>query len=301
MSRRRQALVGVALVVGVALSPLLGVRPVLATPGDNVLSAADSTFLDGSCTAGNWIVGWNLSIATVTTPADGDGCALRLTATTNSDMAAKVLHAAVAGAVYTATAKARAATTVRSGYITLDWYSSAGCTTGYLSSGNGSPVSDSASVWTTWTMTATAPATTQCVYLNFRYTASANGELHYADTVTLTSPTVDPNPTTTTTTTVPPTTTTTVPPTTTTTVPPTTTTTVPPTTTTTVPSTTTTTTSPPADPCSWEHGGVVEADPEPCGTAVEVAGFSAWGNEALVFAGFGLFLLTARFVERMGR
>lgn len=93
-----------------------------------------------------------------------------------------------------------------------------------------------------------------------------------------------------TTTTVPPTTTT-VPPTTTTEPPPTTTT-VPPTTTTTPPPTTTTT-APPADVCSWEWGGVVEAEPAACTVPTRS---SLWDTEtttmALAFLGItgGLFV-----------
>ncbi len=232
---RRQWLLGLVVVVGALVGPLLGVRPVLATA---TVVNAQATCTGGSNFEDKYYNQGGTIVCVFTVPA---GETVSTIALNFGSYGANASHA-----------------------VTVDNLDSQSySTTGSSYTGAGF----------TWTPVTAIGAGSHTLRTTSTYTYNMFKEF----TVNSAAP-----PTTTTTTTAPPTTTTTVPPTTTTTVPP-----------------TTTTTAP--NPCSWEQGGVVEAVPAPCGSPVEVAGFGAWSKDVLVFVGFGLFFVTARFVERMGR
>lgn len=236
--------------------------PARADLGPEMLSAADSEFeTGGTATVGGWTSGFNCSTGTTNTPtAHGGTYSLQCFASSAATQRVRSApYTVTAGATYVAAGWVRANTTARTSRVRLVWYSDTGGSTTTGTACTGSDLADSSSAWTSNTSgNCVAPAGAIRTRIEVEWVAVATSEKHFLDDASL----KEDVPATTTTTTEPPTTTTTTAP------PTTTTTTEPPTTTTTVAPTTTTTTAPvppaPDPSCEWEHGGVVEVDPEPC-------------------------------------
>lgn len=86
-----------------------------------------------------------------------------------------------AGENYTATARFRAATQFRPVYAVITWYNAAGgAVAGTI---NGTPINDSATGWTFFTVSGVAPATTAYARVVLTVSSPAAGEVHYVDDI----------------------------------------------------------------------------------------------------------------------
>jgi hypothetical protein len=90
----------------------------------------------------------------------------------------------VAGKQYTAVSSSRAAVTPRSYKIQINWYSA---TPAYLSTSDGGQTANSTSAWTAHTVTGVAPAGAVTAEVTMRNAdaATAAGEVHYIDRISL--------------------------------------------------------------------------------------------------------------------
>jgi len=163
------------------------ISPLSATgfPAGNLLTANQASLETGTT---GWAAATNCAIAqTVAQALDGTH-ALQLTASSAADMSATTSTgtsgvAVTPGALYSAYAYFRAATTVRNVQVGLSWYTSGGALIG--STSYGAQVADTSTGWTQVTVTGQAPATAAFVAVVAYVVAPANTEIHYVDVIWL--------------------------------------------------------------------------------------------------------------------
>lgn len=151
----------------------------------NMLSTDDANV---ETTIGNWIANANCSVARSTTLANNGSASARLSSTAAGDMSAILATAgrvsAIPGVVMTAIASIRAGATSRSSFISLVWYNAAG---GVISTTDGTAAASATATWTSYTVSAAAPALAKMVGIKVTVVATgAAAELHYMDTIQIT-------------------------------------------------------------------------------------------------------------------
>ena len=154
----------------------------------NILSANDASFEGGTGTWGTGSYGLNNATIAQTTAQALDGThSLAITSTATSSVKAPTGGGTLGYPVgpntaYTAILSARAATTWRALYVSINWSNASGT---YLSSSDGSPVTDITTGWTQGHVTATSPSTAAFAQIVAIYVTSAISEVHYVDEVAL--------------------------------------------------------------------------------------------------------------------
>ncbi len=134
-----------------------------------------------------WIANTNCAISRSTAQASYGAASLALTSSAAGTMLAQTHSAAypavTPGMTYTAMADVRAATTARSAGVLINWLDSG---LAFISTSAPTYTANSTSAWTTYRMTAVAPATAAyaSVYVGVIDTGAAS-EVHYVDKVSL--------------------------------------------------------------------------------------------------------------------
>ena len=145
----------------------------------NLLTAVDSSFETGIGT----FVGSNATLAQSSAHAQDGTYSLALTAASAANMSAQSgSYAVQPNTSYMALASFFAATTVRTVYVQIDWYTSGNA---LISSSAGGSAPDSATIWTETQVTATSPANAAFARVSVYVLSPANAEVHYVDEVGL--------------------------------------------------------------------------------------------------------------------